>query len=125
MALPSLDGTTVTPAPRNEPQRTYAPGSPERATLQTALADMAGRVHELPVTVDGRRYRPAGPAFDVVTPHAHAHVLGRAATATREDAKSAVEAAVRAGPAWRALPYDERAAVLLRAADLLAGPWRD
>src|SRR5690349_15833968 len=120
-----MDARTVTPAPRNEPQRTYAPGSPERTALQAALAEMAGQVHDLPVTVDGRRYRPAGPAFDVVTPHAHAHVLGRAATATREDAKSAVEAAVRAAPMWRALPYDERAAVLLRAADLLSGPWRD
>ena len=120
-----MDATTVTPSPRNEPQRTYAPGTAERASLRAALADMAGRRHELPVTVDGRRYLPSGPSFDVVTPHAHAHVLGRAATATREDAKAAVEAALRAGPAWRALPYDERAAVLLRAADLLSGPWRD
>jgi 1-pyrroline-5-carboxylate dehydrogenase len=120
-----MDASTLPPAPRNEPQRTYAPGTPERASLQAALAAMGGEVHELPVTVDGRRYLPGGPAFDVVAPHAHAHVLGRAATATREDAKNAVEAAVRAAPAWRGLPYDERAAVLLRAADLLAGPWRD
>jgi 1-pyrroline-5-carboxylate dehydrogenase len=123
MAL--LDGTTVTPPPRNEPQRTYAPGSAERASLQAALAEMSGQEHELPCTVDGRRFRPGGPAFDVVAPHAHGHVLGRAATATREDAKAAVEAAVRAAPGWRELPYDERAAVLLRAADLLSGPWRD
>jgi 1-pyrroline-5-carboxylate dehydrogenase len=120
-----MDATTVTPSPRNEPQRTYAPGTTERASLRAALADMAGHQYELPVTVDGRRYLPSGPSFDVVTPHAHAHVLGRAATATREDAKAAVEAALRAGPDWRALPYDERAAVLLRAADLLSGPWRD
>ena len=120
-----MDATTVTPSPRNEPQRTYAPGTTERASLRAALADMAGHQHELPVTVDGRRYLPSGPSFDVVTPHAHAHVLGRAATATREDGKAAVEAALRSGPAWRALPYDERAAVLLRAADLLSGPWRD
>jgi 1-pyrroline-5-carboxylate dehydrogenase len=120
-----MDASTVTPEPRNEPQRSYTPGSPERASLQAALAGMAATVQELPVTVDGRRYLPSGPAFSVVAPHAHAHVLGRAATATREDAKNAVEAAVRAAPAWRALPYDERAAVLLRAADLLSGPWRD
>ena len=120
-----MDAATVTPVPRNEPQRTYAPGSPERATLQAALAELGGREHELPVTVDGRRYLPGGPAFEVVAPHDHAHVLGRGATATREDAKGAVEAALRAAPAWRGLPFDERAAVLLGAADLLSGPWRD
>jgi 1-pyrroline-5-carboxylate dehydrogenase len=120
-----MDAVTTTPAPRNEPQRTYAPGSPERESLQKALAAMAGTEHELPITVDGRRSVPNGPRFDVVAPHDHAHVLGRAATATREDAEDAVAAALRAAPAWRDLPFDERAAVLLRAADLLAGPWRD
>ena len=120
-----MDAVTATPVPRNEPQRTYATGSPERVSLHAALADIGGREHELPVTVDGRRYVPGGPAFEVVAPHDHAHVLGRGAGATREDAKGAVEAALRAAPAWRNLPFDERAAVLLRAADLLSGPWRD
>jgi 1-pyrroline-5-carboxylate dehydrogenase len=120
-----MDAVTAPPVPRNEPQRTYAAGSPERVSLQAALAEMGGREHELPVTVDGRRYVPGGPAFEVLAPHDHAHVLGRGASATREDAKSAVEAALRAAPAWRSLPFDERAAVLLRAADLLSGPWRD
>ncbi len=120
-----MDAVTATPVPRNEPQRTYATGSPERVSLHAALANIGGREHELPVTVDGRRYVPGGPAFEVVAPHDHAHVLGRGAGATREDAKGAVEAALRAAPAWRSLPFDERAAVLLRAADLLSGPWRD
>jgi 1-pyrroline-5-carboxylate dehydrogenase len=120
-----MDATTTTPVPRNEPVRDYAPGSPERAGLQAALADLGAQQHELTVTVDGRQHLAGGSRFDVVAPHDHAHVLGTGANATHADAKSAVEAALRAGREWRALPYDERAAVLLRAADLLAGPWRD
>jgi 1-pyrroline-5-carboxylate dehydrogenase len=120
-----MDATTTTPVPRNEPVRDYAPGSPERASLQAALAELGAQQHELTVTVDGRQHLAGGARFDVVAPHDHAHVLGTSANATAEDAKAAVEAALRAGPAWRALPYDERAAVLLRAADLLSGPWRD
>jgi 1-pyrroline-5-carboxylate dehydrogenase len=119
-----MDAITTTPLPRNEPVRDYAPGSPERAGLEAALAELGSQQHELTVTIDGDRHVAGGTRFDVVAPHEHAHVLGTGANATREDAKAAVEAALRAGPAWRALPYDERAAVLLRAADLLAGPWR-
>jgi 1-pyrroline-5-carboxylate dehydrogenase len=120
-----MDAITSTPVPRNEPQRTYAPGTPERASLQATLAEMGGQRHELTVTIDGRQHMPNGTRFDVVAPHDHAHVLGTAGTAGHEDAKAAVEASLRAAPAWRALPFDERAAVLLRAADLLSGPWRD
>lgn len=120
-----MDAVTSTPLPRNEPIRDYAPGSAERASLQAALADVGGVQHELTVTIDGAQHVPGGTPFDVVAPHDHAHVLGTGANATREDAKGAVEAALRAAPAWRDLPFDERAAVLLRAADLLSGPWRD
>jgi len=120
-----MDAITTTPLPYNEPVRDYAPGSPERASLTAALAEIGGRHHELPVTIDGRRHLAGGAGIEVVTPHDHAHVLGTTANATREDAKAAVEAALRAAPDWRVLPFDERAAVLLRAADLLTGPWRD
>jgi 1-pyrroline-5-carboxylate dehydrogenase len=120
-----MDAITTTPTPRNEPVHSYAPGSPERVSLQAALAEVGGQHHELTVTIDGRTHMPNGPRFDVVAPHDHAHVLGTAANAGHEDAKAAVEAALRAAPGWRNLPFEERAAVLLRAADLLSGPWRD
>jgi 1-pyrroline-5-carboxylate dehydrogenase len=120
-----MDAVTSTPLPRNEPVRDYAPGSPERASLQAALAELGGVRHELTVTIDGAQHVAGGAPFDVVAPHDHAHVLGTGGNATAEDAKGAVEAALRAAHSWRDLPFDERAAVLLRAADLLAGPWRD
>ena len=121
----SMDAVTSTPLPRNEPVRDYAPGSPERASLQAALAELGSVRHELTVTIDGAQHVAGGAPFDVVAPHDHAHVLGTGGNATHEDAKGAVEAALRAAHSWRDLPFDERAAVLLRAADLLAGPWRD
>ncbi len=120
-----MDAITTTPVPRNEPVRDYAPGSPERASLQAALAELGGTRHELTVTTDGRQHMAGGAPFDVVAPHDHAHVLGRSANAGHSEAKAAVEAALRAAPAWRAMPFDERASVLLRAAELLSGPWRD
>jgi 1-pyrroline-5-carboxylate dehydrogenase len=120
-----MDAITTTPVPRNEPVRDYAPGSPERTSLQAALAELGGTQHELTVTIDGRQHMASGTPFDVVAPHDHAHVLGRSANAGHSEAKAAVEAALRAAPAWRALAFDARASVLLRAADLLSGPWRD
>ena len=119
-----MDAITGTPAPRNETVLTYAPGSPERAELEAALVAVGGEQHDLTVTIDGRQHMAGGKPIEVVAPHDHARVLGVTANAGHEDAKAAVEAALRAAPAWRDLPFDERAAVLLRAADLLTGPWR-
>ncbi|WP_232662344.1 L-glutamate gamma-semialdehyde dehydrogenase [Pseudonocardia sp. TRM90224] len=119
-----MDATTGTPAPRNETVRDYAPGSPERAGLEEALIRLGGQQHELTMTIDGQQRMAGGTRTDVVAPHNHKHVLGTTANATHEDAQAAVAAASSAAADWRALPYDERAAVLLRAADLLAGPWR-
>jgi len=120
-----MDAVTQPPIPVNEPVRSYAPGSPERASLEARLKEMAGEQVELTMTVGGQRRMAGGDRFDVVQPHRHAAVLGVSAQATAGDVEVAVDAALAAAPAWRDLPYDERAAVLLRAAELLAGPWRD
>jgi 1-pyrroline-5-carboxylate dehydrogenase len=119
-----MDAVTTPPAPRNEPVLTYAPGSAERAALTAKLTELAGIQHDLTCTIGGAQRRPDGPRGTVVQPHNHAQVLGEYGTATRDDARDAIAAAAAAAPAWRALPYEERAAIFLRAADLLSGPWR-
>ncbi|WP_018658594.1 L-glutamate gamma-semialdehyde dehydrogenase [Actinomadura flavalba] len=120
-----MDAVTQVPAPVNEPVRDYAPGSPDRARLEARLAELSAAPADLPMTIGGAERLGAGTKIDVVQPHRHAAVLGTFGTATRDDARDAVQAALAAAPAWRDLPFDERAAVFLRAADLLAGPWRE
>ncbi len=119
-----MDAVTNVPAPVNEPILDYAPGSPERTTLERTLADVAGTVHDLPHTIGGQRVAGRGERMQIRQPHAHRKVLGRLRSATKADAKAAVDAAMAAAPAWRDLAFDDRAAILLKAADLLAGPWR-
>ncbi|SNS92858.1 1-pyrroline-5-carboxylate dehydrogenase [Asanoa hainanensis] len=120
-----MDAVFTTPEPRNEPVRDYAPGSAERDSLQRRLAELAGERLELTMTIDGVRRMGGGDAIDVVQPHRHRHVLGVTHNASNADAQAAVTAAKAAAPMWRSLSYEDRAAVFLRAADLLAGPWRD
>ncbi|MDG4820891.1 L-glutamate gamma-semialdehyde dehydrogenase [Asanoa sp. WMMD1127] len=120
-----MDAIFQTPEPRNEPVRDYAPGSAERDSLQRRLAELAGERAELTMTIDGEQRMGAGDAIDVVQPHRHRHVLGVTHNASNADAQAAVTAAKAAAPMWRTLPYEDRAAIFLRAADLLAGPWRD
>ncbi|KNX37713.1 L-glutamate gamma-semialdehyde dehydrogenase [Luteipulveratus halotolerans] len=119
-----MDAVTQVPAPINEPVLDYAPDSPERARLEVALAELASEQVELPHTIGGKRVMGGGRAVAVRQPHAHRSVLGTLKNATVADAQAAVDAAKAAAPGWRALSYDDRAAILLKAADLLAGPWR-
>ncbi|MFI9817976.1 L-glutamate gamma-semialdehyde dehydrogenase [Saccharothrix variisporea] len=120
-----MDAVTSVPVPTNEPVRAYAPGSPERESLRRRVASLEGQSHELTMTIGGVERMAGGDRVDVVQPHDHRHVLGVTAQATHQDVADAVTAARAAAPAWQELSFDERAAVLLRAADLLAGPWRD
>jgi 1-pyrroline-5-carboxylate dehydrogenase len=119
-----MDAVTRVPAPHNEPVLTYAPGSPERAALQARLPELADQGLELTSTIGGRRRMASGEKFEVVQPHRHSAVLGTSAHATHADAEDAVRCAKDAAPGWAELSFDDRAAVFLKAADLLAGPWR-
>jgi 1-pyrroline-5-carboxylate dehydrogenase len=120
-----MDAITHPPVPVNEAIRSYAPGSAERASLAAALDDLGGAPVELTMTVGGRQRMAGGDRISVRAPHRHDLHLGDTANATNEDVEAAVGAALAAAPAWRDLPFDERAAVLLRAAELLSSSWRD
>jgi 1-pyrroline-5-carboxylate dehydrogenase len=119
-----MDAITYSPHPVNEPNLTYAPGSSERTALELELKRQEDQQVDLTATIGGKKRMGGGAETLVVEPHDHQHVLGVLKNATRADAKAAVAAAQQAAPGWRALPLDERAAILLKAADLLAGPWR-
>src|SRR6266540_4182043 len=120
-----MDAVTQVPPPRNEPNQAHAPGSPERARLEERLKELASERVELTMTIGGARHEGGGHPFDVVAPHDHKHVLGTARGATQQDTRAAIDAALTAARAWRAMDFDDRAAIFLRAADLLAGPWRE
>ncbi|MFC6287901.1 L-glutamate gamma-semialdehyde dehydrogenase [Nocardioides sp. GCM10027113] len=119
-----MDAITFPPAPVNEPNLTYAPGTPERETLTAELDRLAAEQHDLQAYIGGEWRTGGGQEIKVVQPHKHSHVLGTMKNSSQTDAKHAIEAAQEAAPAWRAMPFDERCAVILKAADLLAGPWR-
>jgi 1-pyrroline-5-carboxylate dehydrogenase len=112
------------PVPVNEPVLGYAPGSPERAGLREAIEALQAGPRDLPMRIGGRALPGGGDEGPVVAPHHHAQVLGRIRQATADDVTSAVDAALEAAPAWAGTTLEERASVFLRAADLLAGPWR-
>jgi 1-pyrroline-5-carboxylate dehydrogenase len=119
-----MDAITHPPRPVSELVRSYRPGSAERDSLQATLKSLAGVEHELTMTIGGQHRMAGGDPLVVVAPHEHALVLGRSAQATVADVEAAIGAALAAAPAWRGFSFDERAAVFLRAADLLSTTWR-
>jgi 1-pyrroline-5-carboxylate dehydrogenase len=119
-----MDAVSRTPVPVNEPVRQYQPGSHERAALESKIKELAGQRAELTMTIGGTQQMPGGDLIDVVQPHNRHHVLGQYGQATDVDVAAAIYAAKQAAPGWRALSFDDRAAIFLKAAELLAGPWR-
>jgi 1-pyrroline-5-carboxylate dehydrogenase len=108
----------------NEPVRDYAPGSPERRALKAKLAELSSQRPDLPLVIGGKEVR-TGKTYKAVMPHNHKHVLATWHMAGLKEAKQAVAAAQRAWKEWSEWLWEDRAAVLLKAADLLAGPYRD
>jgi 1-pyrroline-5-carboxylate dehydrogenase len=119
-----MDAVTNVPVPVNEPVKAYAPGSQERLALESKIKELGAEALDLTMTVGGVERPGGGEPIEVVEPHHHRHVLGTLHNATDADVVAAIEAARQAAPGWQALSYDDRAAVFLKAADLLAGPWR-
>ena len=112
------------PQPHNEPIKDYSPGSSERASVKRRLEEMARERIDIPMVIGGRAVT-SGDIYEVVMPHSKKHVLGDVHQSTTAHFGQAVDAAKEAHAEWASLPWTERASIFLRAAELLAGPWRD
>jgi 1-pyrroline-5-carboxylate dehydrogenase len=117
------DAIVTVPPPINEPVKGYVAGSPERAQLAVELRRLASEVPEIPAVIGGERVT-TGRLLPVVMPHAHRHVLAQVHLADPPLVERAIAAAAAASHDWAAMRWEARAAVFLRAAELLAGPWR-
>ncbi|MGV3599761.1 MAG: L-glutamate gamma-semialdehyde dehydrogenase [Dyadobacter fermentans] len=111
------------PVLRNEPVKSYAPGTPERAELKKALADARAKTIEIPQYI-GSEEIYSGNKQKVSPPHDHQHVLGYFHEGSKEDVSKAIDAALAARKSWAALTWEQRAAIFLKAAELIAGPYR-
>jgi 1-pyrroline-5-carboxylate dehydrogenase len=116
-------GRKRVPRPENDPNLTYAPGTPARAELKARLNQMAGETVDIPIIIGGKEIR-TGTTEKVVMPHQHGHVLGQFHKATDQHVRQAADAAIRARKEWSSWSFDDRAAVFLRAAELLTTTWR-
>ena len=116
-------GRRRVPRPENDPNLTYAPGTPARAELKARLAQMASETVDIPIIIGGKEIRTNATA-NAVMPHKHGHVLGKFHKATAEHVRQAAEAAVKGRKEWSSWSFDDRAAVFLRAAELLTTTWR-
>jgi len=118
-----MSGNVKVPPPVNEPVFSYAPGTLERAELETRLDEMASEVIDIPLLIGGEEVR-TGDTLDVVMPHDHGHVVAKVHKAGPEEVKKAIAASMEAHHDWSTMRWEDRAAIFLKTADLLAGPWR-
>lgn len=107
----------------NEPIKSHAPGSPERKALKEKLAEVKNTVVDLPMIIDGKEIR-TGKLMDIRPPHEHKHLLGHYHQGDASHIQMAIQAAMKAKPAWEKMNWESRAAIFLKAAELIAGPYR-
>ena len=119
----SAPGIFTPPPPVNEPVKSYAPGSPEREELKNRLREMEGERISIPLVIGGKDIA-TDDTFEAIMPHRKAHVLADVSKGGAENVQQAIDAARAAHVDWSRTPWHERAAVFLRAAELLSGPWR-
>ena len=121
--MSGFNGGRRVPPAVNEPIKSYAPGSPEKLELKSRLASMSDETVDIPIVIGGREIR-TGNTSQVTMPHAHRHVLGQFHHATAQHVTDAIAAARAAQRDWANWAWEDRAAIFLKAADLLTGPWR-
>jgi 1-pyrroline-5-carboxylate dehydrogenase len=122
-SIAAFNGNRHVPPPVNEPIKSYAPGTPEKAEIKARLAQMAAERVDIPLLIGGKEVR-TGDTAPTVMPHDHAHVMGQWHKARRQDVEAAITAAGEAHREWSAWSWEDRAAVFLKAAELLATTWR-
>ncbi len=118
------NGIVPIPKPENEPILAFAPGSPEKTSLKKKIDEMLAQEIEMPLIIGGKEVR-TGNLANAVCPHDHQHVLGRYHKAGDKEVQMAIDASQNAWIEWSEMAWEDRAAVILKAAELLAGPWRD
>lgn len=118
-----MNGFFKIPFPANEPVNEYAPGTKERAALKIALQNARSRVEDIPMYINGSEIR-TGNIFDIYPPHDRAHKIGFYHRGNKDHVQQAIDAALNAKESWENMPWEQRAAIFLKAAELLAGPYR-
>jgi len=118
-----MSGHFRTPVAKNEPVKSYAPGSPERKELQAKLAEMRAEERDIPMFIGGEELRN-GQKVRISPPHDHAHTLGYFYKSSKEDVSRAIDAALAAKSNWEQMPWEHRMSIFLKMADLIAGPYR-